>query len=515
MHAMKMSINLVEVYNTILHQGITTYKTKQSKASLPERVRAEKEDKRSRKGSIFAVRSKDDFTSTGVKGYVITSKETLLEDAEQLTHFTPNVFRVAYYADNERRKIKGFVEENLQQINTFVVDIDTKRFSVQDILLACIDESIGAPTLIIESDRGYQVHFVLAEPLFISNKNEFRSLVVAKRISDNLKRSLQCVEADIYCNDFGFFRLPKANNIVWAHLENTYTVAELIEWSRRQDDNRERPLFVVPQKMQIASVLNSDWFYALIQAVEVKGKKGQIGRNNALFTLALICMSEGWEKERTFDFLDEYNARLHYPLTEADLNSVMNSAYSGRYKGASKEYIEGLLALYVKNGETIQVNYGARGWYKHKKERKDRVRSHYDEWEQDIIDYITAQKSEFEPFIWHTQKELCEAVGIPQSTLNVVLKQSTKLLKTKKGKGRGAKTGWTTVNLLLQYALKQVELLKARKSAYRIDLKVFVEEWIPELEAIAGYKQFISYVQTLNSPNSMGTTLPKALGNSS
>ena len=72
------------------------------------------------------MRSKADFTSNGVKGYIVTSKETLLEDATDLTHFTPNVYRKFGYSDEKRRMIKGFEEKNLLQINTFVVDIDTK-----------------------------------------------------------------------------------------------------------------------------------------------------------------------------------------------------------------------------------------------------------------------------------------------------------------------------------------------------------------------------------------------------
>ncbi|UDK94798.1 hypothetical protein EYB33_00040 (plasmid) [Lysinibacillus sphaericus] len=94
-------------------------------------------------------------------------------------------------------------------------------------------------------------------------------------------------------------------------------------------------------------MIDSEWFQALIKAVDIRGQKGQIGRNNALFTLALVCYSEGWDKSRTYDFLDEHNYRLLNPLNGSTINSIINSAYSGKYKGASKEYIEALLELYV------------------------------------------------------------------------------------------------------------------------------------------------------------------------
>ena len=489
---------LLDVYNTILHEGLTTYKTKYSKATLPARIQAEKADRQNKKGAIFVVRSKSDFTSNGVKGYIVTSKETLLEDAAGLTHFTPNIYRQYNYSDEKRRMIRGFEEKNLLQINTFVIDIDTKRHSVQDILLACVDESIGAPTLIVESERGYQVYFVLSQPLFISNKNDFRGLTVAKRISDNLKKSLKCVDADPFCNDFGFFRIPKLENIAWLQLDQTYSMAQFIDWSRRQDDENNRPLFVMPSKLTSVSVMRSEWFTKLIQAVDIKGKKGQLGRNNTMFTLALVCFSEGWEKERTFDFLDEYNSKLNYPLPLADIQSLLNSAYSGKYKGASKEYIEALLAQYVEGSTSIPVKLGYKGvWYKFKKDREDRVRSHYEEWEQDIITYISAEKSNSEMFLWHTQKELCEAVGIPQSSLNALLKQSTRLLKTTKGKGRNAKTGWTTISLFIQYVLNKATELSKSKGLYRIGVQEVVAEWIGELEVIAGYDLLIDYLAKL------------------
>ncbi|MFJ7953017.1 primase C-terminal domain-containing protein [Lysinibacillus sp. NPDC096418] len=489
-----VSVNLRQVYDVLLHEGLTTYKTKYSKAPLPKRVEAAKLDARSKKGAVFVVRSKADFQTTGVKGYIVTSKETLLEDAPGLTHFTPNVYRQYGYTDEARRMVRGFEERNLLQINTFVVDIDTRKHTVQDILLTCMDHSIGLPTLIVASDRGYQVYFALEQPLFISNKNDFRGLAVAKRISDNLKRSLKDVDADMFCNDFGFFRLPKASNIVFAQLDHTYSMAEFINWSTRCDDSIERPLFVVPTKLSKASVIDSEWFQALVQAVDVKGQKGKIGRNNTIFTLALVCFSEGWDKARTFDFMDEYNSRLRFPLQGAVLQSILHSAYSGKYKGASKEYIEALLELHVYNGQSISVNVGRHVWYKFKKDREDRTRSHYDEWEQDIITYITAENNPSEPFIWRTQKDMCEAIGIPQSTLNEVLKSSKKLLKTVTGKGRYAKTGWTTVHLFIQHVM---QLLRATKAKYRSQLIQMIHEWTEELEQLGGYEKLMTYLDQL------------------
>lgn len=490
----KTTEELAQVYDVLLHEGITTYKKKQSKASLPVRVQAEKQDLVHKKGALFVVRDKAHFTASGVRGYIVTSKETLLEDAQALTHFTPNVYRTFGYTDEKRRYIHGFEERNLQQINTFVVDIDTKKYTVNELLLTCMDDSVGLPTLIVESTRGYQLYFALQQPFFISPKNDFRGLKVAKRISDNLKQSLQAVEADVFCNDFGFFRLPNATNIVYTGLDNVYGVGSLIDWSMRQDDNKNRPLFVLATKRLASSVLQSDWFDALVHTVNINGDKGKLGRNNTLFTLALIGYSEGWNIERTENFLDEFNARLEAPLKGSDLHTILQSAYSGKYHGPSKEYVEELLALHVRNGASYKVSLGHRCWYKFKKAREDRQRSHYDEWEQDIIEYITAQKQTTEPFIWLTQKEMCEAIGIPQSSLNVLLKKSTKLIKTVTGKGRASKTGWTTVQLFITYAL---DLVRAQKKSYAAYVNQIIEEYVNELEPVAGYHVLIQKLSLL------------------
>lgn len=496
-----MLANLVDI---LIHEGLTVYKTLGSKASLPKRVEAEELDKDSRKGVIFAVRDKSHFTSSGVKGYIVTSKESLLENAHELSHFTPNVFRYGKYVDEHRNFIKGFTEQNLQQINTFVIDIDTKSVTLQDILMACLEKSIGQPTLIVESPRGYQAYFVLEEPLFISNKNNFQVLKIAKRISHNLKSSLQCVQADLYCNDFGFFRMPTEKNIIWAQLDQTYSLAQYIDWSI-QFDNAKKPLFVVP-KSKPQQVLHTDWFHALIQATDVKGTKGQMGRNNTLFTLALICYQEEWDEQRTFDFLEEYNARLRYPLNAKEVDTVLRSAYSGRYYGASVEHIQGLLELYVPN-KKFKVTLKS-GWYKFKKPREERTRSHYTEWEDDIIQYIMAEKGEDQPFIWHTQKQLCDVLQISSSTLNEVLKKSKKLLITKKGKGRAAKTGWTTVGLYLAYASKRAGELAQAKGEARISIIEMIQQ-LPELEKVGGYNTLLDQIIKLEKK-----FLRESIGNS-
>ena len=268
---------LDRMIHLIFHEGLHTYNPKASKAPVLAQLQAIENAKHHKKGAIFGVRDKSHFTDQGVKGFIMTSIETVLEKVHSLTHFTPNIYRSYAYTDGKRKYIKGFEEKNLQQINAFVIDIDTKKHSVQDIFLACMDDSVGPPTIIVITPRGYQVYFLLATPFFLSNKNDFRSLKVAKRIADNLKRSLRSIDADMYCNDFGFFRMPNVHNIEWFDETAVYTPAHLIDWSMRRDDDCQRPLFVMPSKKQVTSLTQSEWFHQLISITHIKGKKDKSG----------------------------------------------------------------------------------------------------------------------------------------------------------------------------------------------------------------------------------------------
>lgn len=466
--------DLTILFDLILHEGLMKYKKIGSRASLPNRLNEDKPNLRSKKGIVFVTRSKEDLhSSPGVKGYIISSKESVIEDCDTLSHWTPNVFNYGTYTNAHRKYIKGHVETNLQQINTFVVDIDSKDQASTEILTAALDQSIGAPTLILETPKGFQVYFVLDKPLFISNKNEFRGLKVAKRISENIKKSLAKVlhGVDVSCNDFGFFRIPKEENIRWFSKELTFDFGSLIEWSRRQDDDHGRSLFVVHEQKSIHDVTQEEWFQQLLAARHVKGQAGQIGRDNLLFTLALACYSAGKDEGETFNLLDEVNSSLYAPLKHSEVRKIIVSVYKGRFKGPHSSYIQQLIEEWG-SGKEVTIR-SSNGWHKFKKARKDRKRSHYDEWETDILAFINEQTSSSTPVFWSTQNQLCEQIGISRSTFNEVVKKSTKIMMKTHGKGCRAQTGLTSVSVLLQCAL---DYNQTKRATYYTSVKLMAVE---------------------------------------
>src|SRR5699024_940545 len=164
-----------------------------------------------------------------------------------------------------------------------------------------------------------------------------------------------------------------------------------------------------------------------------------------------------------YDVLDQWNSALHRPLSLQEFERTLKSAYSGRYKGVKRSYVESLLENWTDGSATFA---GQNGWYKFKKDRESRVRSHYEEWEQDITQYINKHTSPQKPFLQGALRMLAEKMGIPFSTLKEVIKRTKNLYKQTEGRGRSAVTYITTKSMLFNHLIalkkqgvKSVQLL--------------------------------------------------------
>lgn len=411
---------------------------------------------------VFGVEDKRDFINISNKGKAFYSQDILFKSISKLSHFTPNTYKQPYGKMPENR-LYGFTEQNLKHINTFVIDIDNLSYSLQDILLACIDHSIGAPTMVVRTPNGYQVHFILSKSFNISSTRNYHSLNVAKRISLNLKNSLASVEADRYCNDFGFFRVPTQDNIVWLQLNETYAPKEMIYWSEKMDDNKERSLYTArlnPSNRK-TPYLETNTFKEILSLTTIKGHSGKIGRNNTIFTIALACYADGLSKTEAAKLISKFNNQLEFPIKMTEVQASIRSAYSGRYNGPDKQYINQIL-----EGQQVS-DVKTSTWYKFKKDRADRTYSHLHEWENDIVNYLESQELNDSPYIRLTQKQLCKEIGCQQSTLNTLLNKSTKIFKVVIGKGRAAITKWSTINILIKFLALQYKAINSNKLQYK------------------------------------------------
>lgn len=90
--------------------------------------------------------------------------------------------------------------------------------------------------------------------------------------------------------------------------------------------------------------IKEQWVKVLIDNPQVVGTKGKLGRNNVIFTLSLAYYASKIEQERCFDDMDVFNSSLNYPLSVTEVKRIVKSAYSGKYKGASKTYVQELVS---------------------------------------------------------------------------------------------------------------------------------------------------------------------------
>lgn len=456
---------LSEIYSAILKNGLRTYKYRNSTMKPAGHIDS------SRSGAIFAYRSKQ-LMNVG-RGMVITSEEAILENEKKLTHWTPNTYRFGTYADDYRTVVKGHSEKNLSQINTFVVDIDSKENHQGEIILACLDQVGYMPTLILESDHGYQVYFVLKTPGYVTKKSNFKVIDVAKKISKTIR--LQLAEklsgVDLGCNHFGIARFPQENNIVFKEMNYQYSFADWIQWSMKLEsdqktkEDRERKLIVFPEKKEIRQV-DEPWFDMLLHKANIVGGEGRLGRNNVIFTLSLAYYSSGYALDTCEYNMFTFNERLQEPLSEAELVKIVRSAYSGNYQAASREFIIELCQQWV--SPTLKNNdlfIQRRGWWKFKKPRDQRKYSHKNEWKEDLLAYLSEKSLASEPYLNLSKKELASQLTMPKRTLDKILNELREENKVFYKVTRGRNGGMIIASVKTLFA-RVIQLSKEKRLDY-------------------------------------------------
>lgn len=464
-----------------MKNGLRKYKFKNSK------VRPFISEPEGSKGAVFGFRSKEKMIDS--RGIVLTSEEALSENEDCLSHWTPNVYSYGTYADSGRTIVKGHAEHNLKQINTFVIDFDRspgEKLDYQMILDAAIDLEL-IPTLILKTPGGYQAYFILENPWYISSKNNYQSIEVAKRVSENLRKAFAetLPSVDLGCNHFGIARIPRNDNIVYFYPTMTHDMQQLISWSMKyQPESAEQKPFLqlVPSAVGESQQIKEKWVDMLLKNPEIVGQKGKLGRNNAVFTLSLAYYASAVEEDRCLDDMDEFNSRLDRPLAAKEVCKIVKSAYSGRYKGANKDYVLNLLANWSAESlsEDQLFTQKRSAWYKFKKDRSERKQSHIHEWKKDILEYLESQSYRYRPEIQLTKSELQSAItfqdkAIPKRSLDIALKELKSegklFLKIKSGRGGG-------IIVATRKALIRTVLVvkKEVREAYKNAIKTFFEE---------------------------------------
>ena len=489
-------MNIKTIYPLILKDGLRSYKFRNSHLKP---VSSAEEGKR---GAIFAYRSKAHMIKA--RGLVLTSMEAIEENQDSFTHWTPNVYRFGSYSDSRRQITRGHAEENLRQINTFVIDFDLSSDDVMtsgDILTAALDLGF-MPTLILKSDKGYQTYFVLSEPAYVTAHSQFKVVKVAKAISQNLRSYFgQTLPVDMTCNHFGICRIPRTDNIEFFDEEYTYSFQEWLNWSMKQSDlpfPSKKPNLTVISGTEGAKQTDEPWYKMLMNESNIKGTKDLMGRNSVLFTLALANFSSGVSQGDCEVVLNEFSLRLDEPVTTSELLKIIASAYSGKYEAASRDYIMLLCRAWVNKDLKAADLFTKQRWYKFKKKRADRKNSHLYEWKADVMAYLEDFYQSEDPFIQTTKKALREALSIPERSLDRVLKAlkaDQKIFFTIKS-GRGGGIRIASVKAIF---LSLLQVKKERQEAYVGYIAAFFEESLSlTRRVIEGVKNDLKQVSQLS-----------------
>ena len=489
-------MRLKTVYPLILKDGLRNYKFRNSHLKP---VSSAEEGKR---GAIFAYRSKAHMIKA--RGLVLTSMEAIEENQDSFTHWTPNVYRFGSYSDSRRQITRGHAEENLRQINTFVIDFDLSSDDVMtsgDILTAALDLGF-MPTLILKSDKGYQAYFVLSEPAYVTAHSQFKVVKVAKAISQNLRSYFgQTLPVDMTCNHFGICRIPRTDNIEFFDEEYTYSFQEWLNWSMKQSDlpfPSKKPNLTVISGTEGAKQTDEPWYKMLMNESNIKGTKDLMGRNSVLFTLALANFSSGVSQGDCEVVLNEFSLRLDEPVTTSELLKIIASAYSGKYEAASRDYIMLLCRAWVNKDLKAADLFTKQRWYKFKKKRADRKNSHLYEWKADVMAYLEDFYQSEDPFIQTTKKALREALSIPERSLDRVLKAlkaDQKIFFTIKS-GRGGGIRIASVKAIF---LSLLQVKKERQEAYVGYIAAFFKESLSlTRRVIEGVKNDLKQVSQLS-----------------
>ena len=489
-------MNLNTIYPLILKDGLRNYKFRNSHLKPVSSV---EEGKR---GAIFTYRSKAHMIKA--RGLVLTSMEAIKENQDGFTHWTPNVYRFGSYSDSRRQITRGHAEENLRQINTFVIDFDLSSDDVMtsgDILTAALDLGF-MPTLILKSDKGYQAYFVLSEPAYVTAHSQFKVVKVAKAISQNLRSYFgQTLPVDMTCNHFGICRIPRTDNIEFFDEEYTYSFQEWLNWSMKQSDlpfPSKKPNLTVISGTEGAKQTDEPWYKMLMNESNIKGTKDLMGRNSVLFTLALANFSSGVSQGDCEVVLNEFSLRLDEPVTTSELLKIIASAYSGKYEAASRDYIMLLCRAWVNKDLKAADLFTKQRWYKFKKKRADRKNSHLYEWKADVMAYLEDFYQSEDPFIQTTKKALREALSIPERSLDRVLKAlkaDQKIFFTIKS-GRGGGIRIASVKAIFLFLL---QVKKDRQEAYVGYIAAFFEESLSVTRrVIEGVKNDLKQVSQLS-----------------
>ncbi|WP_125771811.1 primase C-terminal domain-containing protein [Companilactobacillus furfuricola] len=485
----------------VLHDSLYTYKVKNSRSNIAGQAK----ETSTKKGAIALFSSKDSMQKA--HGVVVTSFEALDAIADRMTHWTPNTFNWLGYTQN-RASVRGHRENNLAQINSLVVDIDfsdaaERDAREQEVLSAVTVADLFIPTMILRTSKGFHVYYVFDQPMFLRKKRgQFPVLKAAQKMSSFVRQWIQkrVAGVDVGCNNFGIFRIPRQDNLIFFDANMLIQVSALMKWSQyyaAQVPVTDQPGGkVISLSSDEGRQVDQTWFKALLKVTTVKPGRG-LARHNTVMTLALAMYQSKVSQQRARDVLDVFNSNLHKPLVDREVVQCVRDAYSGDYRGAALSYVQGLLAQWVPNFSGKVV--AGIGWYKFAKPRAERQYSHAHEWRQDVLALINRVGKSTTAVAISTRQIQAE-LGISPASLNRVMKQLQAAYQVKKVQRGNQPALLTTVTMLFKSAMAK------RRTQSQVWTR-YLKPLVPTV-AVSGYEAVIDTLARLHEHDLAGGLEP-------
>lgn len=482
----------------VLHNSVTKQRVKNSRQRI-----ANTENDPQHVGTVIMTRTKDDLASA--RGLLVTSQEGILDNAPYCTHWTPNPSRYGRYIDINRHYFAGNTLSNLQQVNAIVLDLDYHNqekanwTQAKQKLLTLNDQL--KPTAILDSPHGYQIYYILNKPAYVRRQKDGSLPVVktAQLIVEKLKAFMNrnFPELDCGCNNFGFFRVPHEDNILFYDPQATSNFADWITWSKQQVVKKRQQAVMWCQAPHLQKVkfnqlstvkqaqAKQPWYLAALQVKNVaEGGVGKgIGRHNFLMTLALANFSSQTPFMDAYNDLDVWNTNNVAPLEVKEFERILQDAYSNHYRGATRPYIKNIQVNYLNANLLAQIPK-LTIWHKFAKDRVDRQYSHLSEWADDLKNYINQNAYSEGGYLEMSFRQLETALKISAQSLNEVkknLEAKGELIVTTIGRGRYAITHWATPTTVARGYELALRALLAVRQTQQLDWRTYLASFSTHL----------------------------------
>ncbi|EUR16365.1 TPA: primase C-terminal domain-containing protein [Staphylococcus aureus] len=473
-------LNINKIYDFILHGSIEKYKFKNSKATDLEKDNFKATQPKNWRSARIAVSPTKELLQNGY-GVIFSSEEALVQYGHKFSHWTPNPYNylsTKKKEDVEDKKVANLypivnrTKDNVKQINTFVLDIDKDieyNELVQSLASAHINEGVEMPNLYVKTPRGWHLYFVLDIP-FYGKGIEKKALKVAEKVHSSLAYAIsKYLPIDNQCVSTGYFRLPTKDNVKL--FTNQYCIKDdMVRWSKEYSEKHNLNQNVFYKSIVNGQELTPEWVDYLLKEADVTSIGYGVGRNNTMFSVALYYYSKNVDLKEAESNIYAFNQRLANPLSYKEVERVIKSAYSGRYGGAMREHVENLLEAFS-DGQIAYSNSGVsiNGFWKHKKERKDRVRSHFDERKDDLERYLNEHTNKQKVFVKGSMSAIAKKLGMARSSLYAIFEKHINkgtIIKYTIKNGRYSETFIALKSVYIESLFEMVKSLKKKKESY-------------------------------------------------